>query len=110
MGAPQGEVVVLAARQAETSGAPTANLLAAANSPAPTFGPSAGLTRRILMRPSGQTTVKPSAETSTPSPYLSPMPLGSRAGRGWMSKICRFLPSSVVQAPGAGLQPRTSGS
>jgi len=38
------------------------------------------------------------------------MPLGSRAGSGWMSKICRFLPSIVVQAPGAGLQPRISGS
>jgi len=75
---------------------PTASLLAVANSPAATLGPSAGFTRRTLMRPSAQTTVKPSAETSTISPSLPPMPLGSRAGRGSMSKICRVLPSSVV--------------
>src|SRR5260370_25619728 len=94
----------------QTSRAPTASLAAAAHSPAPTLGPSAGFTRSTLMRPSGQTPVKPSAETSTTSPYLPPIPLGSRAGRGWMSKTCRFLPSIVVQAPGAGLQPRPTGS
>ena len=34
------------------------------------------------------------------------MPLGSLAGSGLASKIFTVLPSSVVQAPGAGLQPR----
>ena len=32
------------------------------------------------------------------------------AGTGFASKICSVLPSSVVHAPGAGLQPRISGS
>ena len=59
-----------------------------------------------LMRPSAQTTVKPSASTATISPILPPMPLGSLAGSGLASNICSVLPSSVVQAPGAGLQPR----
>ncbi len=38
------------------------------------------------------------------------MPLGSLAGSGLASNILRVLPSSVDQAPGAGLQPRISGS
>src|SRR5262249_30031087 len=61
---------------------PVARLFAVAHSPAPTLGPSAGWTRVTLMRPSGQTTVKPSAATSTTSPYLPPIPLGSLAGIG----------------------------
>src|SRR6476659_3500858 len=104
-GAPQGEVSL-----SQVYRAPTARFADLAQSPAPTLGPSAGCTRVTLMRPSGTTTVKPSASTATTSPYLPPMPLGSRAGIGVMSKIRSVLPSSVVQAPGAGLQPRTSGS
>ena len=38
------------------------------------------------------------------------MPFGVWAGTGFASKICSVLPSSVVHAPGAGLQPRISGS
>ena len=40
------------------------------------------------------------------SPSLPAIPLGSLAGSGLASKIFSCLPSSVVQAPGAGLQPR----
>src|SRR5262249_55843730 len=58
------------------------SLAVAANSPAATLGPSWVFTRRTLMRPSAQTTVKPSAATSAISPILPPMPLGSRAGKG----------------------------
>ena len=62
------------------------------------------------MRPSAHTTVKPASLASTISPSLPAMPLGSVAGTGFASKICSVLPSSVVHAPGAGLQPRISGS
>src|SRR5262249_17480636 len=82
------------------------SLAVAANSPAATLGPSWVFTRRTLMRPSAQTTVKPSVETSAISPILPAMPLGSRAGKGLASNTCSGLPSSVVHAPGAGLQPR----
>src|SRR4029077_20472661 len=61
------------------------SLALAANSPAAIFGPSAVFTRKTLMRPSAQTTVKPSAATSTISPILPPIPLGSRAGHGLAS-------------------------
>jgi len=81
-----------------------------AHSPASIFLPSAGWTRVTLKRPSAQTTVKPSASTAAISPSLPPMPFGSFAGMGLASKILSCLPSSVVQAPGAGLQPRMSRS
>src|SRR6476619_3905800 len=77
-----------------------------ANSPATHLGPSAGFTRRTLLRPSAHTTVKPSVETSTTSPILPPMPLGSCAGKGFDSKTWSAWPLSEVHAPGAGLQPR----
>src|SRR5207248_5482970 len=86
----------------------TATLADFAHSPASIFLPSAGCTRVTLKRPSAQTTVKPSASTATISPSLPPIPLGSLAGSGLASKIFSCLPSSVVQAPGAGLQPRMS--
>src|SRR5258708_13609360 len=82
------------------------SLAVAANSPAAPLGPSWVFTRRTLMRPSAQTTVKPSAETSATSPILPAMPLGSRAGKGLASNTCSGLSSSVVHAPGAGLHPR----
>src|SRR5262245_53994289 len=85
---------------------PMVSLAVAANSPAAILGPSAVFTRKTLMRPSAQTTVKPSAATSTISPILPPMPLGSRAGNGFDSKTCSAVPSRAVHAPGAGLQPR----
>src|SRR5215813_1757185 len=81
-----------------------------AHSPASIFLPSAGCTRVTLKRPSAQTTVKPSASTATISPILPPMPLGSLAGSGFASKIFSALPSRLDHAPGAGLQPRISGS
>ena len=59
-------------RPGEFAGAPTASLRAV---------PARPWTRVTLMRPSGQTTVKPSASTATTSPYLPPMPLGSLAGQ-----------------------------
>ena len=90
--------------------APTASLAVVMNSPASIFLPSAGWTRVILKRPSAQTTVKPSASTAAISPVLPAMPFGSFAGSGLASKILSVLPSSVVQAPGAGLQPRISRS
>src|SRR5262245_42472633 len=82
------------------------SLAVAANSPAATLGPSWVFTGRTLMRPSAQTTVKPSAETSAISPILPRMPLGALSGQGLASNTCSGLPSSVVHAPGAGLQPR----
>src|SRR6188768_1463063 len=82
----------------------------AAHSPASIFLPSGGCTRVILKRPSAQTTVTPSASTATISPSLPAMPFGSFAGSGLASKILTVLPSSVDQAPGAGLQPRISRS
>src|SRR5262249_5249735 len=85
---------------------PVVSLALVANSPAATWGPSAVFTRKTLMRPSAQTTMKPSVEISTLSPILPPMPLGSRAGKGLASNTCSALPSSAVHAPGAGLQPR----
>src|SRR5262249_28406500 len=85
---------------------PVVSLAVAANSPAATLGPSTVFTRKTLTRPSAHTTVKPSPDTSTISPILPPIPLGSRAGSGFDSKICSALPSSAVHAPGAGLQPR----
>src|SRR5215471_8455979 len=85
---------------------PMVSLALAANSPAASLGPSAVFTRKTLMRPSAHTTVKPSPDTSTISPILPPIPLGSRAGSGFDSKTCSALPSSAVHAPGAGLQPR----
>src|SRR5882757_3663032 len=89
---------------------PVARLAVLSHSPASTFLPSAGCTRVTLKRPSAQTTVKPSASTATISPILPAMPLGSLAGSGLASKIFKTLPSSVDHAPGAGLQPRMSGS
>src|SRR6266481_2520800 len=65
-----------------------------------------GCTRVTLKRPSAQTAVKPSASTTAISPTLPAIPFGSFAGSGLASKIFSCLPSSVVQAPGAGLQPR----
>ena len=63
------------------------------------LGPSAGFTRRTLMRPSAQTTVKPSVATSTISPILPAMPLGSRAGNGFFEHLqCR----PVERRPRAG--------
>ena len=88
----------------------TARLADFAHSPASIFLPSAGCTRVTLKRPSAQTTVKPSASTAAISPILPAIPLGSFAGSGLASKILSCLPSSVVQAPGAGLQPRISRS
>ena len=88
----------------------TATLADFAHSPASIFLPSAGCTRVTLKRPSAQTTVKPSASTAAISPVLPAMPLGSFAGSGLASKILSCLPSSVHQAPGAGLQPRMSRS
>src|SRR4029453_3495371 len=85
---------------------PMVSLALAANSPAAILGPSAAFTRKTLIRPSAQTTVNPSAATSTISPILPAIPLGSRAGNGFDSKTCSAFPSSAVQAPGAGLQPR----
>src|SRR6185437_7068214 len=90
--------------------APVAMPADLAHSPASIFLPSAGWTRMILKRPSAQTTVKPSGSTATISPSLPAMPLGSLAGSGLASKIFSVLPSSVDQAPGAGLQPRISRS
>src|ERR1700733_15549245 len=84
----------------------TARLTDFAHSPASIFLPSAGCTRETLKRPSAQTTVKPSGSTATISPSLPAIPLGSLAGSGLASKIFTVLPSSVVHAPGAGLQPR----
>src|SRR4029077_16356927 len=81
-----------------------------AHSPASIFLPSAACTREILRRPSAQTTAKPSASIPTISPSLPPIPFGSFAGSGLASKIFSCLPSSVVHAPGAGLQPRISRS
>src|ERR1700722_12078637 len=81
-----------------------------AHSPASSFLPSAGCTRVTLKRPSAQTTVKPSASTATISPSLPAIPLGSLAGSGLASKIFNCWPASVVQAPGAGLQPRINRS
>src|SRR6185295_15228664 len=81
-----------------------------AHSPASIFLPSAGWTRVTLKRPSAHTTVNPSASTAAISPSLPPMPFGSFAGIGLASKILSCLPSNVVQAPGAGLQPRMSRS
>src|SRR5579883_137512 len=81
-----------------------------AHSPASIFLPPSGCTRVTLKRPSAHTTVKPSASTATISPSLPPIPFGSLAGSGLASKILSCLPSSVVQAPGAGLQPRISRS
>src|SRR5258708_2786544 len=75
------------------------------HSPASIFLPSAGCTRVTLKRPSAQTTVKPSASTTAISPTLPAIPFGSFAGSGLASKIFSCLLSSVVQAPGAGLQP-----
>src|ERR1700757_1101993 len=88
----------------------TAILADFAHSPASIFLPSAGCTRVTLKRPSAQTTVKPSASTATISPSLPAIPFGSLAGSGLGSKIFSGLPSSSVQAPGAGLQPRISRS
>src|SRR5262245_57892155 len=88
---------------------PVARPAALAHSPAASLGPSA-CTRRTLKRPSAQTTVMPSASTATISPILPAMPLGSLAGSGLASKIFSVLPSSVDQAPGAGLQPRITRS
>src|SRR6476659_5665570 len=85
--------------------APFSMLALLAHSPAPTLPPSA-CTRVTLKRPSAQTTVMPSASTATISPSLPAMPFGSRAGIGLASKILMVLPSSVVQAACAGLQPR----
>src|SRR5262249_60380252 len=68
------------------------SLAAAANSPAATLGPSWVFTRRTLMRPSAQTTVKPSAATSASSPILPPMPFGSRARKGLASNTCSSSP------------------
>src|SRR5436853_5840518 len=85
--------------------APAATFALLAHSPAPTFGPSA-CTRVTLKRPSAHTTVMLSASTATISPSLPAMPFGLVAGIGLASKIFNILPSSVVQAPGAGLQPR----
>src|SRR4029077_17905533 len=62
---------------------PRLSFVLVANSPAAHLGPSAGVTRRTLRRPSAHTTVKPSVETSTTSPILPPMPFGSRAGKGF---------------------------
>src|SRR2546429_8211398 len=85
--------------------APFSMLAPLAHSPAPTLPPSA-CTRVTLKRPSAQTTVMPSASTATISPSLPAMPFGSFAGIGFASNTLMVLPSSVVQAPGAGLQPR----
>ena len=71
-----------------------------AHSPAAILPPSAGCTRVTLMRPSAQTTVKPSASTATISPSLPPMPFGSFAGSGFASKILQRL--AVERRPGAG--------
>src|ERR1700730_11475996 len=94
--------------QAQANLALTARLTDFAHSPASIFLPSAGCTRVTLKRPSAQTTVKPSASTTAISPTLPAIPFGSFAGNGLASKIFNCLPSSVVQAPGAGLQPRIS--
>src|ERR1700733_5326077 len=88
---------------------PVLSLVLVANSLPAIFGPSAW-TRVILNRPSAQTKVKPSVSTATTSPSLPAIPLGSLAGSGLASKIFTVLPSSVVHAPGAGLQPRMSRS
>src|SRR5262249_22317009 len=90
----------------QPSRAPAASLAVEMNSEASTFLPPSGCRRVILKRPSAQTTVKLSASTATISPSLPAIPLGSLAGSGLASKIFSVLPSSVVQAPGAGLQPR----
>src|SRR5262249_55692148 len=82
------------------------SLAGAADSPAATLGPSWVFPRRALLRPPAQTAVKPSVPPSAISPILPPMPLGSRAGKGFASNTCSGWPSSVVHAPGAGLQPR----
>src|SRR5262249_16771221 len=93
-------------RRSHVSLVPTASLVVVANSPAATFRPSRALTRRTFMRPSSQTTVNPSVPTSTISPILPPIPFGLTAGNGFASNTCSAWPSSEVQAPGAGLQPR----
>src|SRR5262249_10129054 len=97
-------------RRNQANRAPAASLAPPAHSPASIFLPSAGCTRVTLKRPSAHTTVKPSASTATISPILPAMPFGSLAGSGLASKIFSVAPSSVVQAPGAGLQPRMSRS
>src|SRR2546429_8787481 len=50
---------------------PGGSLAFAANSPAASFGPSAGLTRKNLTRPSAQTTVEPALDRSTILPLFS---------------------------------------
>src|SRR6476646_2599584 len=85
---------------------PLARLIDFAHSPASIFLPAAGCTRVIWNRPSAQTTVRPSPSTATTAPSLPAFPFGSLAGSGLASKIFTVFPSSVVQAPGAGLQPR----
>src|ERR1700738_3651329 len=86
--------------------APFSTLALLAHSAASIFLPPSGCTRETLKRPSAQTTVMPSASTATISPSLPAIPFGSRAGIGLASKIFTVAPLSVVQAPGAGLQPR----
>src|SRR5205085_1994564 len=55
---------------------PGVSLAFAANSPAASFGPPAAFTRKTLTRPSAQTTVKPSLESSTASSIAS-TPMGN---------------------------------
>src|SRR5215213_5549117 len=89
--------------------APVATFALLVHSPAPILAPSA-CTRVTLKRPSAHTTVMLSASIATISPSLPAMPFGSLAGRGLASNTLMVLPSSVVHAPGAGLQPRISRS
>ena len=85
--------------------APGTRPLAAAHSPAPCLAPPAGRTGH-RQAASAHTTLKPSSPTEATSPIAPPTPATSRAGCGAAAKIWRARPSPVVQAPGAGSQPR----
>src|SRR6267142_1894419 len=86
--------------------APGTRPICVTSSAADTFLPSSCFALRTSIRPPWAVTKKlaePISETSPTLPFTAPK-VRNRCLR--LSKICSFLPLSVVQAPGAGLQPR----